>query len=301
MLPKISVCVTTYNRDQLLDQTLQSLYAQTRQPDELIVSDNCSTDDTQKVVKKWEKKFPRFHYNRNRQNLGMPRNLNLAVGLATGEYVANLHDGDTFNPAMLEQWERALDTYPSAGFVFCGISGWPHHTEFGNGIILHDVQPFTQGRTFFEKHFLHKFSSIVWGTVMARRMAYDELLPFDPAFSMISDVDMWMRMCLKYDVAYVRKPLIIIDNSPTKWREFDWKRQELTRKMQIVNIQRFYGNQSDLLQHKLSRHKRVVQQHYMSMLLGRLWHQDWPGLREGLRVCRNLGYPLRMLGVLRHG
>ena len=300
-MTKISVCVTTYNRDQLLDQTLQSLYAQTRQPDELIVSDDCSIDDTQRVVKKWEKKFPRLHYNRNSRNLYMPGNLNVAVGLAKGKYVANLHDGDTFDPEMLEQWERALDSYPSAGFVFCGIGGWTHHTEFDDGVILHDVQLFTRGRTFFEKYFLHKFSSIVWGTVMARRTVYDELLPFDPAFGFISDVDMWMRMCLKYNVAYVRKPLIILDNSPTKERGFDWRRLEITRKMQIANIQRFYGNQPALLRREISCHQRVVQKLYMRRLLGRLWHQDWAGLREGLRVCRNLGYPLLMLGVLGHG
>jgi len=298
MMIKISVCVTTYNRDQLLEQTLQSLYAQTRQPDELIVSDDCSTDDTQRVVNKWEKKFPLFHYNRNSRNLYMPGNLNVAVGLAKGKYVANLHDGDTFDPEMLEQWERALDRYPSAGFVFCGVGGCPHHAEFGDGVILHDVQPFTRGRTFFENYFLHKFSSIVWGTVMARRTAYNELLPFDPAFGFISDVDMWMRMCLKYDVAYVRKPLIILDNSPTKERGFDWKRLEIARRMQIANIQRFYGDRPDRLHHELIRHQRAVQKLYMRRLLGRIWHHDWAGLREGFRVYRNLSLRLKISGAL---
>ena len=129
---KISVCVTTYNRDYLLDKTLQSLSSQTRQPDELIVSDDCSTDETQRVVDKWREKFARFRYNRNNRNLFMPGNLNAAVALAEGQYVGNLHDGDTFDPTMLQQWESALDAYPSAGFVFCGIGGWPHKTEYGS-------------------------------------------------------------------------------------------------------------------------------------------------------------------------
>jgi len=156
----------------------------------------------------------------------MPANLNKAVSMACGEYIANLHDADEFAPSLLEEWEKALDQYPAAGFVFCGIAGWLYPTKFGNGIILHDVPPFTDGRQFFEKYFLHKFSSIVWGTVMARRSAYEKLLPFDGAFGFVSDVDMWMRMCLHYDVAYVRKPLITLDHSPTnetRSGRFSWK------------------------------------------------------------------------------
>lgn len=303
MKRKVSVCVTTYNRASLLDRTLQSLAAQTRQPDELIVSDDCSPDDTPQVVEKWQKRFPRLCYNRNPRNLSMPGNLNAAVSLATGEYIANLHDADEFDPTLLEKWERALDTYPGAGFVFCGIGGWPHATEFGNGIVLHDVPPLTPGRVFFEKYLLHKLTSIVWGTVMARRAAYAELLPFDATYGFVSDVDMWMRMCLKYDVAYVREPLIILDHSPTKERKpgsFNWKWLDNARRIQVANIQRFYGGQPNRLRHELARHRSVVQQVYLRKLLGRIRRRDWAGLREGLVACRNLDLPLRLLGVLAH-
>jgi len=221
----------------------------------------------------------------------MPGNLNVAVGLAEGQYVANLHDGDQFDPMMLEKWEDALDRFPSAGFVFCGLRGWSHKTEHRGGVILPTLQPLTHGRSFFEKNFLHKFSSIVWGTVMARRIAYEELLPFDKAFGFISDVDMWMRMCLKYDVAYVRQPLIMLDNSATKERKFSWNRIEITRKMQATNIQRFYCDQPARLEKEFLRHRRVVQMYYTRRLLGRLWHRDWNGLRDGLRICWNLRFP----------
>ena len=71
-MTKISVCVTTYNREKLLDQTLRSLFVQTRQPDELIVSDDCSTDGTRKVVEKWKHKFPQLRYNRSPVELEWP-------------------------------------------------------------------------------------------------------------------------------------------------------------------------------------------------------------------------------------
>jgi len=128
---KVSVCVTTYNRATLLGHTLRSLADQTRPPDELIVSDNCSSDNTQEVVDKWKTHFRRFIYNRNTRNLYMPGNLNAGLKLATGKYVANLHDADVFDPTLLEKWERALDTYPSAGFVFCGLVDPSRREKYG--------------------------------------------------------------------------------------------------------------------------------------------------------------------------
>lgn len=285
---KVSVCVTTYNRATLLDHTLRSLADQTRPPDELIVSDNCSSDNTPEVVDKWKTQFRRFIYNRNTRNLYMPGNLNAGLKLATGKYVANLHDADVFDPTLLEKWERALDTFPSAGFVFCGLVDYSRRAKFGDVNILHDVPPLTPGRAFYERYFLHRFSSLVWGTVMARQEAYDELLPFDEKFSFISDVDMWMRMCLKYDVAYVREPLIVIDNSKTNWREVSWERTEIIRKIELANIQNFYANDPELFKVTMKKNEFIARRKYMRLILGRAWHRDWARVREGIKLLKNI-------------
>lgn len=304
MTLKLSVCVTTYNRAEGLDRTLDSLAAQTRLPDELIVSDDCSLDNTPQVVEQWKNHFPLLRYNRNSRNLNMPGNSNVAIGLAQGEYITDLHDADTFDPTLLEKWERALDSHPTACFVFCGIGGWLNPKEAVNGIILHNVQPITPGRQFFEAHFLHKLTSIVWGTVMSRRSAYEKFLPFDAEYGFVSDVDMWMRMCLHYDVVCVREPLIILDHSPSKERSlgrFNWTWLDNARKMQVANLQRFYGDQPERLRREMIRHQRVVQKVYFRRLLGRLWHCDWVGLRTGMKLCRNLNWPLRLVGIVANG
>lgn len=310
---KLSVCVTSYNRARGLSRTLESLSAQTRLPDELIVSDDCSIDDISQVVLRWKDRFPLLRYNRNLCNLNMPGNLNAAVGMAQGEYIANLHDADEFEPSLLEDWEKALDDHPTAGFVFCGVAGGSPETKYNDGItlqsdgiIVHNVAPITAGREFYEKYFLHRLSSIVWGTVMARRSAYNKLLPFDPAFSFISDVDMWMRMCLHFDVAYIRKPLIILDgdHSPAKWGcsgIFNWSALDLSREMQEVNIKRFYKDQPELLRCEIGRHRRLVQWVYLKRIFGRVKNRDWHGVKEGLGLCRNFGWPLRLGRILSHG
>jgi glycosyltransferase involved in cell wall biosynthesis len=283
---KLSVCLTAYGRTHLLARTLESLAAQTRPPDELIVSDDCSPDDPTAVAESFRHRFVRFRYNRNLRNLSMPANLNLVVGMAGGEYVANLHDADVFHPQLLEKWEEALDRHPRAGFVFCGIAGWHRWIGRRSRVVLHDVRPLTPGRVFFERHLLHRFRSIVWGTVMARSAAYRKLLPFDPAYAHISDVDMWMRMCLAWDVAYVREPLIRLDMTPTPWRAFHWERLELLRRMQRENIHRFFSGDPVRLRLELQRHRRAVRREYLWRAFNRLRRGDWESLREGLALYR---------------
>jgi glycosyltransferase involved in cell wall biosynthesis len=238
------------------------------------------------VAAKWRAVFPAYTYRRNTTNLYMPGNLNACVSAATGDYVANLHDADVFDPTLLQKWEAALDRHPSAGFVFSGVSAGdetptdetPHRvhrlnkstvvSEYGGrAVYLHDVEPFTDGRAFFERHLLHATYSIVWGTVMARRDVYKELLPFDSQFGFISDVDMWMRICRHHDVAYVREPLIHLDDSPTAERKFDWKRTETLRRMQRANIERFYADSPQLLNVELERHGDVFRRWYVRKTL----------------------------------
>jgi glycosyltransferase involved in cell wall biosynthesis len=282
---KVSVCITTYNRAPALDRTLASLATQTRIPDEVVVSDDCSPDNTEEVTRRWASVLP-VKYFRNVQNLGMPGNLNAAIGRASGEYIANLHDADTFEPSLLERWERALDEYPSAGFVFCGVGGWP--ARMGQKNILHDVEPYTRGRDFYESHLIHRFASIVWGTVMARRTAYDGLLPFDATFGFISDVDMWMRMCLHYDVAYVRAPLIKLDHSPTKERNktVNWQWVEWMRAIQMVNLRRFYGGDPERHRREQVRLRIAAGLYLARRIAGRAWHRDRHGMSEALRLWR---------------
>jgi glycosyltransferase involved in cell wall biosynthesis len=285
---KLSVCITAYNRAKGLDSTLESLSHQTRLPDELIVSDDCSPYSASDIVEKWRNKFPSLIFNRNQTNLNMPGNLNVAINLTNGEYIANLHDADTFDPTMLEKWEMALDNHPTAGFVFSGLRNWPILSKSDNGIILHNVDPITEGRIFFENNFLHKFPSIVWGTVMARRSAYQNLLPFDPEFGFISDVDMWMRMCLNNDVAYVREPLICLDNSPSAFRTFNWDRLAKLEKMQKVNIRRFYEDNPHRIKREMRIHHRISRREYLRRIAGRIWHKDLQSFTKGVKLLSKL-------------
>jgi len=219
--PLVSVVLVTYNRAQALRQTLDTLVCQTLADFELIICDDASPDSTSAVVAEYSRLDSRLTYHRNPHNLGMPGNLNVGIRLSRGQFIANLHDGDLYDSTLLEKWTTALERYPTAAFVFNQYRMLaPDGTT---KIIWKEALPsIFSGKYLLEELFFRRplFNSPVWGTVMARRTAYLEGRLFDERFGFVSDVDMWMRLADKYDIAYVPEPLISIPSREKLPRQF---------------------------------------------------------------------------------
>ena len=104
--PLLSICIPTYNRAEVLDGNLKALYKQIEGKDlslELIVSDNCSIDDTPGVVKKHIDLGMSINYIRNNVNLGMDGNFAKCYRKANGKYILVLGDDDYLLEGMLEK------------------------------------------------------------------------------------------------------------------------------------------------------------------------------------------------------
>ena len=220
-IPKVSVVLTTYNRAHLLGATIESILSQSLEDFELIVCDDASQDATEQVGREYEKRDHRVRYRRGVRNLGMPGNLNAGIEASAAEYIANLHDGDLYERTLLEKWSAALDTYPRAAFVFNAyrVTGADGSTVC---IFREPLDPCVAGSDLLERIFFRRwrFDSPVWGTVMGRRSAYRAVGLFDPRFGFVADVDMWLRLAEKFDVAYIPEPLIVLPSRqvlPSNW------------------------------------------------------------------------------------
>lgn len=227
--PRVSVVLTTYNRSASLRSTIESILAQTFQDFELIVCDDRSPDDTPALVRRYTQTDPRIRYHRREKNLGMPANLSAGIRAARGEYIANLHDDDEYSPQLLERWTDALDRYPSAGFVFNAY----RQQDAQGRISCTYVEPLTEcqpGAIVIENIFFRRwrFDSPIWGTTMVRRSAYEAVGLFNERFGFLADVDMWLRLAERFDVAYVSEPLITLaarDREPRQWR-YGWVEEQ---------------------------------------------------------------------------
>ena len=100
---KISTVITLYNLEKYIDDAIQSVLRQTRQPDEIIVVDDCSTDGSADIVAKYRH---RIIYIKQEKNVGALRNSLSGLKAATGDIVAFLDGDDVWMPEKLEAIEK---------------------------------------------------------------------------------------------------------------------------------------------------------------------------------------------------
>lgn len=112
--PKISVIMTAFNVENYIETAIRSALAQSWSNFELLIVDDCSTDGTRSIVKKFMRHDSRIKLIENSENCGTYVNRNKAYDLATGEYVT-CHDSDDWaHPRKLEHQITALLKNPDA-------------------------------------------------------------------------------------------------------------------------------------------------------------------------------------------
>ena len=115
--PLVSVIIPTYNRPQYLREAIASAVQQTYQNLEIIVSDDCSTENPQAIVESFQD--ARIRWRRNPTNLGIGLNVTAAFKEARGKYVASLNDDDLWNADFLEKLVPPLEANPDLVLAFC--------------------------------------------------------------------------------------------------------------------------------------------------------------------------------------
>jgi Glycosyl transferase family 2 len=115
----LSVALCTYNGAAFLPDQLASIARQSRLPDELIVRDDASVDDTPAVVQAFAASAPfPVRFERNAVRLGSTRNFDGAIAACTGDLIALSDQDDVWRPDKLEAIERRFQERPSLGLVF---------------------------------------------------------------------------------------------------------------------------------------------------------------------------------------
>ncbi len=92
---RVSVVIASYNGVKWIGKQLDSIRAQTRTPDEVIISDDCSTDGTYEFCEKYisDYELEGWKVYRNENNVGLSKNFRLALSKCTGDYVFTCTNG----------------------------------------------------------------------------------------------------------------------------------------------------------------------------------------------------------------
>ncbi|MFM7366009.1 MAG: glycosyltransferase family 2 protein [Cuspidothrix sp.] len=115
--PLVSIIIPTYNRIGYLQEAITSAIQQTYQNIEIIVCDNCSSENPQSLIESF--KDPRIKFHRHSENIGMLGNQFYGFKIATGKYVATLHDDDMWNEDFLAKLVPHLEGNPHVVLAFC--------------------------------------------------------------------------------------------------------------------------------------------------------------------------------------
>lgn len=113
----VSVIIPTFNRSTLLREAIDSLLAQTRIPDEIIVVNDGSTDDTMSVLSQYNAPVAAVH----KSNGGQPAARNAGLDIATGDLITFLDDDDSLTPDSIEIRASFLEQNPAVGVAYGDI------------------------------------------------------------------------------------------------------------------------------------------------------------------------------------
>jgi len=215
----ISVCIPTYNRRGLLEETIGSIRKQMFEDYEVIVCDDCSTDDTFEYLQSlnWDK----LKVVRNRKNLNIFGSLARLFQLAKGKYIAMQHDHDIYMPNYLAKMLELMEANPTVGFGYCS-----YHFILNNGAIIKnpdtfEMHMFTKSGLLSGKEFLKILATKVFTPVPAmatifRREIVERVGNYRPDWYLAADEDLYRRIASISDVAYCPERLFYLRERPAE-------------------------------------------------------------------------------------
>ena len=118
-MANVTVLMPTYNIAPYVREAIESVLQQTYRDFELLVIDDCSTDNTVNVVRSIDD--ARIRIVQNEKNVGLAENLNRGLSLITTEYVARMDGDDIAKPFWLEKEVAVLDAHPEIGICSGGF------------------------------------------------------------------------------------------------------------------------------------------------------------------------------------
>lgn len=202
MEPRISVIIPTYNAARFVAEAIDSALGQTLAPLEVIVVDDGSTDETERVLESYGDRIRVV-----RQSNGGPAAArNRGIQESKGNLIAFLdHDDVWLAEKLKKQWER-LRNHPGAGLVHSNYFSWREDT--GEMVLERDPSDDHSGHCYV-KTFMN--NSIIPSVVMIKRECLDRVGPFDESILPASadDYDLFLRLARHYEFAYLNEPLTL--------------------------------------------------------------------------------------------
>lgn len=199
--PKVSVCVITYNSGKTIIDTLDSIAEQTYPDIELVVSDDCSTDNTLALCQDWieghRSRFLAIQLLTSEKNAGVAHNLNQALRAASGEWMKTLAGDDLLMPGCIQDNIDFISENEHSGIVFSKYK--PFRSVNGQREVLNTAKPVSESIEIFNRPVGEQYLWVLSGNLPPSITAFirkDLLIqyPFPEQYPFCEDYPQWLYL-----------------------------------------------------------------------------------------------------------
>ena len=159
--PLVSVIIPCYNAEKYVEEAIRSVMTQTYSNLEIIVTDDCSSDNTLMILETLAAEDSRIKVIKNEENLKIVKSLNNMIEVAQGKYIARMDADDISLPERIEKQVSFLESNPEYGL--CGTNAW--HIDENGKKIGKSYLPVTHEEN---KFYLAYYSTFYHPTIMLR-------------------------------------------------------------------------------------------------------------------------------------
>lgn len=196
---KITAAIPSYNKEKYIGSCIKSILVNKQYVDKIILVDNCSSDKTFNIAKKFE---PDIQCYRNKKNLGMSGNWNRCIELCDTDWLMIIHADDELLPGAIECYIDFIKKYPSVGLIHANSYSMKEDDASSKIVGIKKQKEFWKaGLDAMSCHYG------VCSAVMVKKEVYDKLGYFIDSLS--SDAEMWARIAAHYDVGFIKAPTVI--------------------------------------------------------------------------------------------
>jgi GT2 family glycosyltransferase len=197
--PLVTMIVLSYNHSRFVLETLESVKAQTYKNTQLIILDDCSSDDSVAIIDRWLRENEiRCTFIRHQKNQGICKSLNEALAVSTGKYVSMVASDDIWLPDKIESQVAIMESQPdSVGVLYSDAlhMGEDGRRRPGSTLTTYwTMSEMPQGQildTLVQGNFIPGMTTLIRRSCYDKVGLYDENLPWE-------DWDMWMRIARHY-------------------------------------------------------------------------------------------------------
>lgn len=225
----ISVIMGIYNCSDTLEEAVQCIIDQTYTNWELIMCDDCSTDNTYEVAKKIAARDSRIVLLKNESNLTLAPTLNKCAAVAKGEYLARMDGDDICALDRLEKEIKIMDSHPEYALVSCWMNLY-------DSTGIYRVVSYLKNPTSTD---LIKGSQFCHAGCMMRKSAFESVGGYSESmdYKRVEDYDLWARMYKAGFIGFnIQEPLYSMrdDRNALSRRTLNNRKNEIRVKKNIM-------------------------------------------------------------------